>query len=90
MAMHIPSQERLSSQTSGRARSGASQDGIPFHPHWSPQELTDAVPLRLHEMFRYQIEPLAAAANAAPSARHARPAPGYLPAAAHAALFRIV
>ena len=56
---------------------------------WTPAQLADAVPLRLSELFAYTLARDAACAPANAPRRHARPAPGYLPAEALAPRFRV-
>lgn len=58
----------------------------PPHFLWNAQQLADAVPLRLHQTFRF-----AAANRPAANAPQRRPHPaaGYLPAAAPLATFHI-
>ena len=65
--------------------------GFPHHVHWSSDELADAVPRRLSELFH--LESLAAAAaedGAGAEARRARNLPRpYVPASTFPELFRV-
>ena len=56
---------------------------------WTPAQLADAVPLRLSTLFAYTAARDAARGPANTPRRHARPAPGYLPAEALAPRFRV-
>jgi len=60
---------------------------FPSQLHWSSQELAEAVPLRLHEVFAFGVEhDLRAANSAAPRAARRR---NYLPAAPALEVFRV-
>ncbi|HEX2597097.1 MAG TPA: hypothetical protein VHL61_11615 [Luteimonas sp.] len=50
---------------------------FPERLHWNPQQLTDAVPLRLHELFAFEAAAHAGAANGAlpPPRRQYAPRP---------------
>jgi len=39
---------------------------FPEHLHWTAQQLTEAVPLRLHELFAFDAATQAGAANRSP------------------------
>ena len=47
---------------------------FPAHLHWTAQQLTDAVPLRLHELYAFDAN-RESAHHAANCLRRARPAP---------------
>ena len=47
---------------------------FPTRLHWTAQQLTDAVPLRLHELYAFDAN-RDSACDAANGARRARPAP---------------
>ena len=64
---------------------------FPQHRHWNPQQLADAVPLRLHEMFAFDAGPRGAVADSAndrPQPKRAA-ARDYLPAAPALDVFRV-
>lgn len=67
--------------------------GYPFDLRWTPQDLVDAVPLRLHQMYAFDANDEAtcgpASANNETKARRGGLLRGYLPAAAFHPLFRI-
>lgn len=63
---------------------------FPFHLHWSPQQIADAVPLRLFEADLFAIGREAnASANAGSPPRSKRRVAGYLPKPALPAQFRV-
>ncbi|WP_407353900.1 hypothetical protein [Luteimonas sp. R10] len=63
---------------------------FPFHLHWNPQQITDAVPPRLFEVDLFAVDRKAAAsANAGTSSRGKRHAAGYLPKPGLPAQFRV-
>lgn len=65
-------------------------DAFPFRLHWKPQDLADAVPLRLFELCDFAVDGNAAAsANAGSVLRRAHRQRGYLPTPAFAAFFRV-
>ena len=49
---------------------------FPSRPHWTAQQLTDAVPLRLHELYVFDAA-VDGASRAANGERRARPAPDH-------------
>lgn len=59
--------------------------GYPFDLRWTPQDLADAVPLRLHQMYAFDASRAAAwptdSANGGARARRVGLMRGYLPAA---------
>ena len=60
---------------------------FPSQLNWTAQELAEAVPLRLHELFAFGVEhDLRAANSAAPRAARRR---NYLPAAPALEVFRV-
>lgn len=65
----------------------AGATGSPFPLNWSAQDLADAVPLRLHQIVRFDPDALTPADGVAPRARNHR---GYAPRATAAPLFRIL
>ncbi|MFL6592266.1 MAG: hypothetical protein ACJ8GK_06095 [Luteimonas sp.] len=60
---------------------------FPSQLHWTSQELAEAVPLRLHELFAFGVEHELRAANS-PVPRTARQR-NYLPAAPAPDVFRV-
>lgn len=65
-------------------------DAFPFRLHWTAQDLAEAVPLRLHELFAFDARrdgPLSPSANAQP--HRGRRHWGYACLAALPAYFRI-
>ena len=62
----------------------------PFDLRWDADDLAGAVPLHLHEAYRFQADPRTGAARAGNDAtRTRRQAHGYAPRALRAPLFRI-
>jgi len=59
---------------------------FPAQLHWSAQDLADAVPLRLFELFAFDPADAMPSANRAPAGTHRR---GYLPAAPLSTLFHV-
>ncbi|MFC3550371.1 hypothetical protein ACFOLC_05025 [Lysobacter cavernae] len=63
---------------------------FPFDLHWSVQELTDAVPLRLHQLVRFDAECVEAANIAVQAAqRRGWQQPGYANCRALPAFIRV-
>ena len=61
---------------------------FPSQLHWTSEQLADAVPLRLHQLFAFDAGDLLGSANAASASRHARSG-NYLPATPAPDVFRI-
>jgi len=59
---------------------------FPAQLHWSAQDLADAVPLRLFELFAFDPADAMPSANRASARTHRR---GYLPAAPLSTLFHV-
>ena len=62
---------------------------FPARLHWTAQELADAVPLRLHEMFAYDAAASDHARRAANAERRRARVDSYLPPAALRSHFRV-
>ncbi|WP_149194297.1 hypothetical protein [Luteimonas suaedae] len=65
-------------------------NAFPFHLHWNPQQITDAVPLRLFEVDLFAVDRTASAsANAGTASRSKRRTTGYLPTPGLPPQFRV-
>ena len=60
---------------------------FPSQLHWTAQELAEAVPLRLHELFAFDAQHDVRAANSMPS--HTARRRNYLPATPALDVFRV-
>jgi hypothetical protein len=60
---------------------------FPERLHWTAQQLVEAVPLRLHEMYAFEAGPGAHVANRA--TRPPRPCPDFAPCPPLAERFRV-
>jgi hypothetical protein len=61
---------------------------FPSQLHWTSEQLADAVPLRLHQLFAFDASGMLGSANAASSTRQPRTG-NYLPATPVPDVFRI-
>ncbi len=61
---------------------------FPAQLHWTSEQLADAVPLRLHQLFAFDASGVAASANAQPSSRKPRQ-DNFLPSMPAPDVFRI-
>jgi hypothetical protein len=62
---------------------------FPSQLHWTAQQLTEAVPLRLHEMFAYDAGVPAQSASNASGPQRPLQRQGYTPPAPSPSFFRI-